>query len=193
MKMNGTLRSLTLTCAALITATALRAQDTAAADRERAREDQRLAAQVSDEISSSVNYDVFDWVGGRVVNGVVTLRGAVRLPYRKDEFARVAQQVPGVKEVRNEIRVLPASFNDDRLRVQTARIIYGDPAFTRYAVGYDRPVHIIVENGHITLEGTVGSQLDKQLMEAKVRSATLAFGVQNDLQVEGEQRASKQK
>jgi osmotically-inducible protein OsmY len=189
--MHKRLRSLTFVIA--LSAPALALAQTTAADRERSREDQRIAEQISDEIRGSVHYDVFDWVEGRVDDGVVTLRGAVRLPYRKEQFERVAREVPGVKEVRNEIRVLPASFNDDRLRVQTARIIYGDPAFTRYAVGYDRPVHIIVENGRITLKGTVGSQLDKQLMEAKVRSATLAFGVQNDLQIEGAERASREK
>lgn len=148
------------------------------------RNDQEIADEIAKDLRGHVWFDVFDWVEGRVNNGMVTLTGAVREPWRKEEFGNIAEDVLGVKEVNNQIRVLPTSIYDDQLRVRTARLIYGDPRFTRYANRANPPIHVIVDNGRIVLEGAVNSQLEKQLVESLVRSETLSFDVQNNLKVD---------
>lgn len=150
------------------------------------RNDQEIARDITREIRSFAFFDIFDWVEGNVRNGVVTLKGAVREPWRKDDYARLAESVPGVKEVKNELRTLPLSPYDDQLRVAAARLLYGDPRFVRYANRSLPPIHIVVDNGRVTLKGAVATQLEKQLAESILRSGLLAFDVQNDLVVDTE-------
>lgn len=150
------------------------------------RTDQEIAREVTREIRSFAFFDIFDWVEGEVKNGVVTLRGAVREPWRRDDYARLAETVPGVKEVKNELRTLPLSNYDDQLRIAVARQLYGDPRFVRYANRSLPPIHIIVENGRVWLKGAVATPLEKQLAESIVRSGALSFEVQNDLTVDSE-------
>jgi len=155
------------------------------------RNDQIVANEVAKQIRGSVWFDIFDWVEGRVNNGVVTLTGAVREPWRKNEYGELAADVLGVREVNNQIEVLPNSIYDDQLRVQTARLIYSDPRLARYAYRSNRPIHIIVNNGQITLEGAVNSPVEKQLIGSNVRSGTLAFNVENNLSVDSQQQAER--
>lgn len=158
------------------------------------RTDREIAREVTREIRSFAFFDIFDWVEGEVKNGVVTLKGAVREPWRKDDYARLAETVPGVKEVKNELRALPLSPYDDQLRIAAARQLYGDPRFVRYANRALPPIHIVVENGRVALKGAVATPLEKQLAETIVRSGLLSFEVQNDLVVDSEmekQAASK--
>lgn len=137
--------------------------------------DQEIADEIAKDLRGHVWFDVFDWVEGRVNKGMVTLTGALGEPWRKEEFGNIAEDVLGGKEVNNQIRVLPTSIYDDQLRVRTARLIYGDPRFTRYANRANPPIPVIVDNGRIVLEGAVNSQLEKQLVESLVRSETLSF------------------
>jgi hyperosmotically inducible periplasmic protein len=146
--------------------------------------DNQLAEEVAHAIRMYPRYDVFDWVEGTVQNGVVTLTGAVREPFRKDDYEKVAGEIPGVKRVDNELRVLPLSTFDDQIRWAAYRAIYRDPMFTAYAIQANPPIHIIVENGKVTLKGVVANPMDKQVAEAKVRTHVMAFDVANDLQVE---------
>jgi hyperosmotically inducible periplasmic protein len=155
------------------------------------RNDQVVANEIAEQIRGSVWFDIFDWVEDKVNSGVVTLTGAVREPWRKEQYGEIAADVLGVREVNNQIEVLPTSIYDDQLRVQTARLIYGDPRFSRYAYRSNRPIHIIVKNGRISLEGAVANQLEKQLIGANVRSGTLAFNVENNLTVDGQQQAER--
>jgi hyperosmotically inducible periplasmic protein len=129
-------------------------------------------------------YGVFDSVGVSVDNGVVTLQGSVLQPWRKDEIARRVSRVEGVREVKDQIRVQPPSPMDDRLRRQLYARIYGGP-LERFAGTLDPPVHIVVENGNITLTGVVNSRVEKVQLESIARG-TLAFRVDNQVQVENE-------
>src|SRR5204863_6525098 len=92
--------------------------------------------------------------------------------------------VPGVKQVNDKVRVLPLSTFDDQIRWAASRAIYRDPMFTAYAIQANPPIHIIVENGKVTLKGVVANPMDKQIAETKVRTNVMAFDVTNDLQVE---------
>lgn len=151
------------------------------------RNEQEIANEIASDIRSHVWFDIFDWVEGRVNNGVVTLTGAVREPWRKEEFGNIAEDVLGVREVNNQIKVLPTSIYDDEIRVRAARLIYGDPRFARYANRANPPIHIVVDNGRIMLEGAVNSQVEKQMAGALVRSGTLSFEVANNLKVDTQQ------
>ena len=94
--------------------------------------------------------------------------------------------MPGVKDVIDEIKVSPASIFDDDLWVRTARVIYRDPVLSRYAIDPARPIRIIVDNGNISLYGTVESVMDKQIAGIRASSVPGAFSVQNKLTVEGQ-------
>jgi len=89
-----------------------------------------------------------------------------------------------VKQIENEVRVLPLSTFDDQIRYAAYRAIYRDPQFRTYLIGPNPPIHIVVENGKVTLKGMVATPMEKQLAEMKVRSGVMAFDVNNDLQVE---------
>lgn len=148
--------------------------------------DQQIADDVAKQMRSYVFYDVFDWIEGDVQDGAVTLQGQVREPWRKKDYQRLAEAVPGVQSVANQIQVLPLSPFDDQLRLAAARSIYGDAFFARYAHRALPPIHIIVENGKIILEGVVANPLERQLAETMVRSRVLSLGVVNHLTVDTE-------
>lgn len=149
--------------------------------------DQELLDAVASAILRHPHYGVFDSVGARVEAGVVTLTGSVNQPWRKEELERRVARVDGVREVRNQIRVQPVSFNDDRLRMELYRRIYGHSLFARYASLADPPIRIIVENGHVTLTGVVNSEVERAVLGSIARS-TLSFGVDNRVQIESETR-----
>ena len=148
------------------------------------REDQDIARDITHEIRVFPFYDIFDLVTGDVKDGVVTLRGAVRLPQRFNDYANLAKQVSGVKAVDNQLEVLPTSAYDDQIRVRVARAIYGSSALgTRYGFQALPPIHIIVKNGNVRLDGVVLNQLDRQLAERAARFAATYFNLENNLQI----------
>jgi len=147
--------------------------------------DESLANRVRHEIVMYPYYGMFDNINYRVVNGNVELTGAVTQPWKKADIGRSVQKIPGVSSVANELEVLPLSPMDDRLRLQVARAIYRDPALSRYAIQVVPPIHVIVDNGHVTLEGVVNNDLEKQVAGMRAASAGLSFGpVINNLHVE---------
>jgi hyperosmotically inducible protein len=127
------------------------------------REDARLASDVGRAISTHTQLTIFDHVGGRVETGVVTLTGQVTAEYKKNEIGRLVARIDGVRDVRNQIAVLPASPFDDELRYRAARAIYSNPAFWSYASLPRPPIHIIVEHGRVTLRGVVASDVERAL------------------------------
>jgi hyperosmotically inducible protein len=144
-----------------------------------------LERRVRHEILMYPNYTLWDSIAFRVDNGNVELSGAVNQPYKKSDIERVVQHIPGVASITNEIAVLPLSSQDDRLRLQVARAIYRDPALSRYAMGALPAIHIIVDNGKVTLTGEVNTAMEKQIAGIRAASAGLSFGpVVNNLIVE---------
>jgi hyperosmotically inducible periplasmic protein len=142
---------------------------------------------VSNEVTRYVHFTVFDDVAASVENGIVTLTGRVTMPYKRDDIARRAARVDGVKEVQNQIEVLPVSSFDDRLRFRIARAIYGNQAFWHYANMANPPIHIVVEHGRVTLTGVVNSNVERAL----ARSLATGFGeftVVNDLRTDDEMK-----
>jgi len=150
-----------------------------------------LEARVRHEILMYSNYTLWDDINFRVDNGNVELLGAVNQPYKKSDLQRIVQHIPGVASVTNELKVLPLSMQDDRLRLQVARAIYRDPTLSRYALGAVPSIHIIVDNGKVTLTGAVNSRLEKQVAGMRASSAGLSFGpVVNKLTVDNPSKKS---
>jgi hyperosmotically inducible protein len=147
--------------------------------------DADIQSDVVDAVLGYVHYGVFDSVGVGVQDGVVTLTGSVLQPWHKDDLQKRVAKLEGVREVKNQIRVQPVSVFDDRLRVQLYRQIYGAGMFQRYASFANPPIHILVENGNITLTGLVNSQVEKAVLGSIARG-TLAFRVDNQVQIESE-------
>ena len=92
--------------------------------------------------------------------------------------------IAGVSEINNQIKVLPLSNYDDEIRLRALRTIYGSSTLSKYALGANPPIHIIVDNGRVVLKGVVANTMDRQIAESLVRSNSLAFDVKNELQVE---------
>lgn len=147
--------------------------------------DADLAKSVRHEVLMYSRYTLWDDVNFRVNNGNVELLGAVTQPFKKQDLGKIVQSIPGVASVTNELKVLPLSSFDDRLRLQVARAIYGDAYLSRYAMGAVPSIHIIVDNGHVTLTGAVSNETEKQIAGMRASGAGLGFGpVVNNLSVD---------
>lgn len=145
-----------------------------------------MERQIRHELIMLPYYGVFDNLLFRVEGRTVVLMGAVTRPTLKSDAEAVVKTVEGVEKVRNEIRVLPVSPNDDRIRLAAFRTIYSHASLNRYALRAVPPIHIIVENGNLTLEGVVANTMDKQIAESQARSVPGVFSVKNNLRVESE-------
>jgi hyperosmotically inducible protein len=129
-------------------------------------------------------YGVFDDLGFRVDGSTVTLTGQVNDPTLKNDAGNAVKKIKDVTNVVNNIEVLPLSPADNRVRLAAYRAIYNDPSISvRYAYRATPPIHIIVKNGNVRLEGVVSSQADKDLINVRVHSVPGAFNIENDLQV----------
>ncbi|MEO6213517.1 MAG: BON domain-containing protein [Vicinamibacterales bacterium] len=125
--------------------------------------DGQFARSIVHAVTTYPRFTIFDDVNVQGDGGAVTLTGKVTMPFKKDEIARRVAAVDGVTSVRNEVEVLPVSIVDDNLRQRTARAIYGNSAFWRYAALPNPPIHILVEGSRVTLTGIVDSEVDRTL------------------------------
>jgi len=144
----------------------------------------RIAREVRHQLLMLPYYGVFDDLAFRVNGSQVTLLGAVVRPVLKSDAENVVKRIEGVTQVINEIKVLPPSPMDNQIRRAEYRAIYGDPALsTRYGFRAILPIHIIVENGNVTLEGVVASEADKTLVNLRAKGVSNVFAVTDNLVV----------
>src|SRR6266851_4097989 len=130
-------------------------------------------------------YDnAFNYLALDVKDGVVTVNGDTMSDVAKDSALAIVARTPGVKDVVNQVTVLPVSIFDDSIRVRTARAIYRDSVLSRYATDPVRPIRIVVDNGHVTLYGTVESAMDKTIAGIRANSVPGALSVENKLMVD---------
>jgi hyperosmotically inducible protein len=148
------------------------------------RLEQRLSGQVRHELNMIPEFTVFDNLAYRVDGSTVTLVGQVRDAIVKDSAEARVKHLEGVERVDNQIEILPASFNDDRIRRQVARAVFNDSRLFNYGIQPVPPIHIIVKNGHVNLEGMVRTQTDKDDAFIRANGVSGVFSVQNNLQVE---------
>jgi len=114
----------------------------------------------------------------------VILLGQVSQPVLKSDAENVVKKIEGVDHVDNQIEVLPTSSMDDGTRRAVYRAIYGNEVLSQYSMRAVPPIHIIVKNGNVTLEGVVSRQMDKQIAEMQAKSVPNVFSVTDNLQVE---------
>ncbi|MGD9902954.1 MAG: BON domain-containing protein [Vicinamibacterales bacterium] len=153
------------------------------------REDLQIFNDISRQVLRYTQFTIFDSVDAAVEDGAVVLSGWVTMPYKRTDIERRVARVDGVTGVRNDIQVLPVSQFDDELRFRIARAIYGNSSFWNYAAMANPPIHIVVNRGHVTLTGTVNSQVEKVL----ARSLAVGFGeftVTNQLRTDAEVTAA---
>jgi len=144
---------------------------------------QRIQKEVRHELIMLPYLGVFDNLAYKVDAYNVTLYGQVTRDTLKSDAEKVVKGIEGVEHVDNQIEVLPISPMDDRLRVRLYRAIYGDGALEHYALGVVKPIRIIVKNGHVTLEGVVDNEGDKNLAGMRANGVSGIFSVTNNLQV----------
>ena len=143
-----------------------------------------LQNQIRKALVTLPYYGVFDNLAFTVDNGVVTLEGQVVQPSTKSDAKSRVAKLRGVETVINNIKVLPPSPTDGRLRRVLYRAIFRNTALSRYALGTNPSIHIIVDTGHVTLEGVVSNEADKNLAGIRANSVGGIFSVTNNLKVE---------
>jgi|ERR1035438_1897183 osmotically-inducible protein OsmY len=148
-------------------------------------------SQLQQKLAKKLAYDrvgyydnTFNYVALNVKDGVVTLSGDTMWAAPKDSALDLVARMPGVKDVVNDVTVLPTSNFDDSIRVRTAQAIYRDSVLGRYASDPVHPIRIVVDNGHVTLYGKVQSTMDKNLAGIRANSVPGAFSVDNKLVVD---------
>ena len=148
------------------------------------RAQQRLEREVHHELVMLPYYGLFDNLAFKVEGYKVTLMGEVTRPTLKTEAEAVVKGIEGVEQVDNQIEVLPLSSNDDRIRLAVYRAIYRQASLSRYALQSIPPIHIIVKNGNVRLEGVVSTEADKNLAGIQAKGVSGVFSVSNNLRVE---------
>jgi hyperosmotically inducible protein len=145
---------------------------------------ENLQREVQHQLRMLNYYTVFDNLEFSVEGDRVTLQGEVTRPEAKSEAIAVVKKIPGVAEVQDNIKVLPLSNDDDRIRREAYRSIYGDSQLSKYGFKSVQSIHIIVDNGHISLEGFVDTQADKNVAGIRANSVPGAFSMKNNLIVQ---------
>ena len=151
---------------------------------ERSRSQERLEREVRHELVMLPYYGVFDNLAFKVDGSKVTLLGEVTRPTLKSDAEGVVKRIEGVESVDNQIEVLPLSPNDDRIRMAVYRAVYRQASLSRYALQAIPPIHIIVKNGNVRLEGVVANDGDKNLAGIRAKGVSGVFRVDNNLRVE---------
>jgi BON domain len=149
----------------------------------------RITKETRHELVMLPYYGVFDNLSYKVdSDGTVTLMGEVARPTLKSDAENVVKRIEGVEKVVNNIKVLPTSPNDDRIRRAVYRAIYSNNVLSQYQIRAVPPIHIIVDNGHVALEGVVARSMDKQIAGVQANSVSGVFSVQNNLRVEADDK-----
>jgi len=175
----------------------------------------RMAQEIRKQIVTLPEYGVFDDIRYQIKDYTVTVKGAASRPILKDSVERVTKKVEGVEKVVNEIEVLPLSPNDDQIRARVYVAIYYHPTLSRYNPGRgvpvslspariatgitndppfgNHPIHIIVKNGNVRLEGVVDNEMDQQIAGMQANSVGGVFSVDNHLNIAQSEKSKKDK
>ena len=145
----------------------------------------RLTREVMHELLMLPYYSVWDNLEFQVNGNTVTLLGQVVNPATKSDAESAVKRIEGVQKVNNNIEVLPPSPNDDRIRREVYRAVYGFDGLSKYAWGTVPGIHIVVKNGNVDLVGVVDNAADKQMAEIQAKTVPGVFSVKDDLQVAG--------
>ncbi|HEV2389073.1 MAG TPA: BON domain-containing protein [Candidatus Acidoferrales bacterium] len=142
-----------------------------------------LNKQVHHELATLPWYGVFDNLEYRIDGSQVALLGQVVNPVTKSDAENRVKHIEGVTRVVDRIQVLPLSPFDDQIRRAEYRAIFSEPSLSRYSMGVIPAIHIIVDNGHVTLEGVVDNAMDRNLANMRARMVPDVFSVTNHLRI----------
>ncbi len=145
----------------------------------------RISREVMHEMLMLPYYSVWDNLEYQVNGNTVTLLGQVVNSTTRSDAEAAVKHIEGVEKVVNNIEVLPPSSQDDRIRREEYRAIYGFDGLSKYSWGTVPSIHIVVKNGHVDLVGVVDNATDKNMAEMQAKSVPGVFSVTNDLQVAG--------
>src|SRR5690348_4717595 len=165
-------------------APSLEASRSQASHEDHGTEEASIVREVHHQLVMLPFYTLFDNLEYKVEGSKVTLMGEVVRPNLKDDAASAVKHVRGVETVDNQIKVLPLSPMDDQIRRAEYRAIYSQPNLQMYAMQSVPPIHIIVDHGHVTLEGIVARQADKDAAGIAANGVPNVFSVTNNLRVE---------
>lgn len=146
-------------------------------------------AQLEQKLATKLSYvregydSTFDYFAIGVKDGVVTIEGQDRTGVGRDEAMADIANMPGVKDVIDNVSLEPVSQFDDGIRLRVLRAVYSDPVLSKYGIDPARPIRIVVANGHVTLYGSVDSTMDKNIAGIRAGGVFGAFTVDNKLQV----------
>lgn len=147
--------------------------------------------QLQQKLAKKLAYDrvgyydnTFNYLAIEVKDGVATLTGDAMFDVPLDSAMDIVARTPGIKDVVNDVKVLPVSTFDDSLRIRTARAIYRDSVLGRYATDPVHPIRIVVDKGHVTLYGSVQRTMDKTIAGIRASGVPGAFSVDNQLVVD---------
>ena len=158
-----------------------------------AQDAERKDLQVFNDIANQVNrytqLTIFDSISASVDGGHVVLSGWVTMPYKRDDIEKRVGKVAGVLLIDNKIGVLPVSQFDDELRFRIARAIYSHSSFWNYAAMANPPIRVVVNRGHVALEGVVQSNVERMLARS-LASGFGEFDLKNNLKTDAEVRES---
>jgi len=164
---------------------ALQQKATRNADRDQ-RLQRMVAAAVRHELVTLPYYNVFDWLEAELrSDGTVILQGEAVEPTTSKDAENRIRKIESVNQVINQIKILPVSVRDSELRLSLYRAIYNwDSPLFRYATRAMPPIHILVENGRVTLKGAVATQSERQLAYTAANQVPGIFEVRNELQTD---------
>ena len=184
--MRSILRSLFLLFAIVAVGGAAAASaQTFAAGKRLARTDS-IEGQVFHNILMLPNYGLFDDITFQVNGGTVTLGGSVLSLGTKREAERSIKRIPGVARVVNNIRELPLSSFDNQIRRSLVSKYANSGGLYRYLQGTNPSVRLIVDNGHVSLEGYVSNRSDANTMRILALGVPGVFSVDNHLVLDSE-------
>jgi hypothetical protein len=146
-----------------------------------ANEQERLARAVLHELLMLPYYNVFDWLTFRVDGDKVELKGYTHSLGLSRDAERTVKHIKGVGKVVNHIEELPPSPSDERIRREVAQAVFSFSNLGRYSWPTDTRIHIIVNMGHVRLEGMVDTKEDKQLAFIRANGVPGTFAVDNNL------------
>jgi len=156
-------------------------------------EDATLTEKLNRKLNFDISYGpvVFNAFTVSAQNGIVTVGGVADSPANKDVAIGIVADYPGVKGLIDNVQVAPLSGMDNGTRLAEYRSIYGFPTLSKYAMDPNKPIRILVANGHVTLVGTVDTQADKDVANIRANAVPGVFSVKNDLQVANPSSASR--
>jgi hyperosmotically inducible protein len=152
---------------------------------DRRRDATDLNKKIRKELVTLPWYGVFDNLAYQVNGDTVTLYGQVVRPTTRSDAEHRIARISGVRRVVNNIRVLPLSSFDDSIRRRTLREISQMGSLYRYFQGANPSIHIVVDRGHVTLEGVVSNKGDATLAYMAANRVPGVFSVTNNLRTEG--------